>query len=95
VRETGYTNPDFTPPNVAKMSAQTGGEAVVGADNVGDLFRLQVERIRARYFLQYAGPSAEPGVFRHIRVELTPAARARHRDAVLHFREGYYVSHSQ
>jgi VWFA-related protein len=95
VRKTGYTNPDFAPPNVEKMSAQTGGEAVEGIDNVGEVFRRMVEGIRARYFMQYAGPPAEPGVFRHIRVELSTTARKRHPGATLRAREGYYVSHSQ
>lgn len=94
-RQTGYTNPDFTPPNVSKMAAQTGGEAVDGVGNVSELFRRMVEGIRARYFVQYSGPSAEPGVFRHIRVELSPAARSRHPGAIVRAREGYYVSHSQ
>jgi VWFA-related protein len=94
-RQTGYTNPEFAQPDVYKMSAQTGGEAVDGAGNVSDVFQRMVESIRARYFLQYAGPQAEPGVFRHIRVELSSAARARHPNAVLKAREGYYVSHSQ
>jgi VWFA-related protein len=94
-RQTGYTDPSLAAPDVYKISAQTGGEAVDGAGNVSEVFRRLVERIRARYFLQYAGPPAEPGVFRHIRVELSAAAHARHPDAVLRAREGYYVSHSQ
>ncbi len=95
MRQTGYSNPELAPPDVYKISAQTGGEAVDGAANVSEVFQRLVERIRARYFLQYAGPQAEPGAFRHIRVELSAAARARHPDAVLRAREGYYVSHSQ
>jgi hypothetical protein len=95
MRQTGYTNPDLAPPDVYKFSVQTGGDAVDGAANVGEVFQRMVERIRARYFLQYPGPPAEPGVFRHIRVELSAGARARHPGAVLRAREGYYVSHSQ
>jgi VWFA-related protein len=93
VRSTGYTNPDFAPPDVYRISQQTGGAAVDGIGKVGDVFQRMVESIRSRYFLQYAAPSAElEGKFRHIRVELSPAARRLHPGAVIHAREGYYAS---
>jgi VWFA-related protein len=93
VRTTGYTNPDFAPPDVYRISQQTGGAAVDGIGKVGDVFQRMVESIRARYFIQYAAPPAElEGKFRHIRVDLTPAARRLHPDAVIHAREGYYAS---
>jgi VWFA-related protein len=93
VRQTGYTNPDFAPPDVYKISAQTGGAAVDGLGKISDVFQRMVESIRARYFLQYAAPPAElSGKFRHIRVELSPEARRRHPQAVVHAREGYYAS---
>ena len=95
MRQTGYTNPELAAPDVYKVAGQTGGEAVDGAENVSDVFRRLVERIRSRYLVQYAGPQAEPGVFRHIRVELAPAAHSRHPDAVLRAREGYYIKNSQ
>jgi VWFA-related protein len=92
VRPTGYTNPDFAPPDVYNISRQTGGEAVDGIGKINDVFQRMVGSIRARYFLQYAAPPVElAGKFRHIRVELSPEARRRHPGAVIHAREGYYA----
>lgn len=90
MRATGYTNPDFAPPDVYKISAATGGEAVDGVGRVGEVFERMVERIRSRYFVQYAAPPSELGLFRHIRVELSPNARMRHPGAVIRARSGYY-----
>ena len=95
VKPTGYTNPDFAPPDVYGMAAQTGGEALDGAGNVSEVFKRIVAGIRSRYFVQYPAPQADPGAFRHIRVELSPAARGRYPDAVVHAREGYYVTAPQ
>jgi len=93
VRSTGYTNPASAPPDVYNISRQTGGAALDGIGKISDVFQRLVESIRARYFLQYAAPPAElAGKFRHIRVELSPAARSRHPDVVIHAREGYYAS---
>src|SRR5258708_406519 len=36
VRSTGYTNPDFAPPDVSKIAGQTGGVAVERGRQVGD-----------------------------------------------------------
>ena len=91
-RPSGYSNPDFAPPDVFKIARQTGGEAVEGVAKVGEVFQSIVGRIRSRYFLQYTQPPAEPGSFRHIRVELTPEARRRHPDATIHAREGYFAT---
>jgi VWFA-related protein len=91
----GYTNPDFAPPDVYKIASQTGGEAVEGIGKVREVFQRVIEGIRARYFVQYAGPPAETGAFRRIRVELTPEARQRHPGAILRARDGYYVTASQ
>jgi len=95
VRPSGYTNPDFAPPDVYKMAMQTGGEAVDGAGKVGEVFQRAIEGIRSRYFVQYAAPPAEAGSFRRIRVELTPSAKRRHADAILKAREGYYATAQQ
>ena len=84
-----YVNPDFTPSDVFKLAEETGGEAVE-ARNAGASFREMIERIRARYSLEYAAPPAAAGEFRRIQVELTPEARARKRDAVIRARAGYY-----
>jgi VWFA-related protein len=94
-RATGYTNPNSALPDVYNMSRQTGGAAMDGIGKISDVFQRLVESIRSRYFLQYSAPPAElAGKFRHIRVELSPAARGRHPDAVIHAREGYYASDS-
>ena len=92
LRPSGYTNPDFAPPDVFKISRQTGGEAVEGLGKVSEMFQRVIERIRSRYFIQYPAPAAEVGSYRRIRVELSPAARGRHPDAVVRAREGYYAS---
>ena len=92
VRSTGYTNPDFAPPDVSKIAGRTGGVAVERAGQVGDVFQKIIERIRSRYFVQYTAPAAEAGAFRHIRVELTPDARRRRPEAVVRAREGYYAT---
>jgi VWFA-related protein len=93
VRSTGYVNPNSAPPDVYNMSRQTGGAALDGIGKIDVVFQRLVESIRARYFLQYAAPPAElAGKFRHIRVELSPAAQRLHPGVVIHAREGYYAS---
>jgi hypothetical protein len=86
-----YVNPDFTPSDVFKLAEQTGGEAME-AGKIGESFRNIIERIRARYSIQYEAPPSEPGAFHRIRVELTPEARRHHRDAVVQARAGYYAA---
>ncbi|MGH9722743.1 MAG: VWA domain-containing protein [Bryobacteraceae bacterium] len=85
-----YVNPDFTHPDVFKIAGQTGGEAVEGG-KPGQWFAQMIERIRSRYAIQYAAPGGEPGSFRRIRVELSPAARRRYPDAVVSARAGYFL----
>lgn len=87
---TGALNPDFTPADVFKLAQETGGEAVESR-RVADSFPQMIERIRARYSLQYPAPAAEPGTFRRIRVELTAAARKRYPGAVVRARGGYFT----
>lgn len=86
-----YVNPDFTPADVPGISAQTGGEVAEAAKG-GESFRQMIERIRARYSIQYNAPAAGAGEFRRIRVELTPEARRLHPDATIHARAGYYAA---
>jgi hypothetical protein len=92
VKPSGYTNPDFAPPDVYKIATQTGGEAVDGAGKVSEVFQRMIEGIRLRYFIQYAAPPAEASAFRHIRVELTAPAKGRHAGAIIRAREGYYAA---
>ena len=85
-----YQNPDFTPPDVFRISGETGGEAV-RADKAGAAFAGMIERIRTRYGLHYNKPAgAEPG-FRKVEVTLSPSARRNYPGATLRFRKGYQV----
>ena len=54
-------------------------------------FAAMIERIRSRYMLAYHEPDSTPGAFRHITVNLTPAAQKRYPMAELHARSGYYA----
>ncbi len=84
-----YFNEDFTPSDIFKLAEQSGGEAME-AGKIGESFQHMIERIRARYSIQYAAPASKPGQFHHIRVDLTPEARSRHRNSVIRARAGYY-----
>ncbi len=81
---------DFTPADVFHLAEQTGGEAIK-ADRADASFDRMVERIRLRYTLAYHAPDGKPGTFRHISVDLTPAARQWYPAAVVHVRPGYWV----
>ncbi|MEO7145245.1 MAG: VWA domain-containing protein [Bryobacteraceae bacterium] len=85
-----YENPDFTPADVFKFAEWTGGEATKASGPVP--FTEMIERIRERYTLEYHEPEAKPREFRRITVNLTPAARARHPEAEVHARNGYYAA---
>ena len=88
-RRGAYVNPDFTPSDVFKLAAETGGEAMESG-RLGESFRQMIERIRARYEIQYNAPEAAPGVFHRVTVELTAEARKKHAGAVVRARGGYY-----
>lgn len=83
-------NPDFTPANVFHLAQESGGE-VVRASKAGAAFEEMMERIRTRYSLHYRAPGAEPGSFRTIKADLSPAARRRYPKAEVRARAGYYV----
>jgi VWFA-related protein len=85
-----YRNTDFTPPNIFRISEDTGGESVK-ADRAGTAFSRMIERIRMRFSIHYTKPPGAIRGFRNVRVELTAAARFRHPDAVVRARRGYYV----
>jgi VWFA-related protein len=86
-----YENPDYTPADVFKLADETGGEAVT-ANRASAFFPQMVARIRDSYTLAYHVPAgAQPGQFRHITVELAPAARSLHPKAQVRARSGYYV----
>ncbi len=84
-------NPDFTPADVFKLADATGGEAV-RAERAAAFFPEMVSRIRDRYTVSYHLPEgAVSGQFRHLTVQLTPAARRLHPKAEVRARTGYYV----
>jgi VWFA-related protein len=85
-----YVNPDFTPSDVFKLAGATGGEALESRQ-AGESFELMIERIRSRYRLQYEAPPAEAGQLRHLRVQLSPAARSHYPHAAIRARAGYYA----
>ncbi len=55
-------------------------------------FRPLMERLRTRYLLSYRPPAGAPGQYRKIEVTLSPAAKARYRNAVVRARAGYFLS---
>jgi VWFA-related protein len=83
-----YRNPDYSWPDVFKLSEASGGEAVK-AEKADEAFPRLLERIRSRYSLHYAAPGGAHGSYRRIRVELSPAAKKRFPRAVLRYRPGY------
>lgn len=77
-------------PDVTRFATATGGDVVPGDEPALALQRV-IQQATTRYSLQYPAPPGEPGTFRHIRVELTAAAEARHPGAVVQARSGYDV----
>lgn len=85
-------NPDFAFDDVFLLAAQTGGEAL-NAKKPKRSFGNMLSRIRDRYLLVYRVPNgAQPGTFRKIEVDLTPAAKRKYSRASISARRGYYVS---
>jgi VWFA-related protein len=79
-------------PNVFWIANETGGDATK-SEAAAAAFPTMIERIRERYTLSYRTPPGVGGMFRTIRVELAPAAKARYPNAQLRFRRGYYYAH--
>jgi len=86
-----YTDPASKAPDVLQYTSRTGGEVLTG-DSPAASFRKIVESILTRYTVDYAGPAAEPGTYRRIRVELSPNAKARYPGARVEARAGYYTA---
>jgi len=86
----GDVNPDFTPANIFLIADSTGGE-VIRSNDAGRRLRELIERIRLRYNLMIRPSPAPPGAFRRLSVELSQAAAARVRGAVIRCRPGYYA----
>ncbi len=86
-----YINPDFDLSDVFEIAEATGGQTL-RTEHAGATFRELMEGIRTRYSVAYAAPpSAVPGTFRKIRVELSPQARQHYPHAWLRARTGYTV----
>ncbi|MGH9663176.1 MAG: VWA domain-containing protein, partial [Bryobacteraceae bacterium] len=85
-----YENPDFTPADVFKFADWTGGDAIKAADQIP--FAEMIEKIRDRYTIEYHAPESKPQEFRRIAVSLTDTARMRHRNALVHARNGYFAA---
>lgn len=88
-------NPDFAFDDVFPLAEGTGGEVIATSKPAQDLGDM-LTRIRDRYFLVYPlPPEASPGTYRHIRVELSAAARKKHPHATVRARGGYYVNREE
>jgi Ca-activated chloride channel homolog len=85
-----YSDPATLPPDVYQFVSNTGGDVIADDDPATALARI-VRQIATRYSFQYPPPSAEPGEFRRIRVELAPAAQRKYPGAVVQARTGYYA----
>jgi len=85
-----YRNPDFTSPDVFRISEETGGEAVQ-ADKAGQSFASMIERIRTRYSIHYNKPESAKSGYHKVEVMLSPQARQTYPQAVLRYRKRYRV----
>lgn len=86
-----YRNPDFTPTDIFRIAEESGGEAI-RADRADKAFPVMMERLRSRYLLTFRPAPAPPGLFRRVRVELTPEASRKHGKPQVRARSGYYTA---
>jgi len=76
--------------DVRRIADQTGG-VVQQTPEVEAALRAMLERSRTRYSIIYRQPDASPGTLRHLKVSLSPAARAKHPVATVRSRTAYYA----
>lgn len=82
---------DFSPANVFQLAEDTGGDIFTDLKQEDGLAGI-LSRIRNRYSLYFhANADAKKGVFREIRVSLSPTAAKANKGAVVRARAGYYV----
>jgi VWFA-related protein len=81
-------NPDFTPANVFRLAAETGGE-VMRTDKAGAKFEEMLEHVRTRYTLAVSPMKGPPGLFRRVEVTLAEGARKKYPKALVRARAGY------
>ena len=79
--------------DVRRIADQTGGD-VRQTPDVGTALPPMLERSRTRYTLFFRQPDSDagaPGTLHHMKVDLSPAARAKHPAAVVRSRTAYYA----
>ena len=76
--------------DVRRITDQTGG-VVQQTPDVETALGAMLERSRTRYTLFFRQPDSPPGTLRHLKVSLSPAARAKHPTAVVRSRTAYYA----
>jgi VWFA-related protein len=76
--------------DVRRIADQTGG-VVQQTPDVEAALRAMLERSRTRYTLFFRQPDATPGTMRHLKIDLSAAARAKHPTAVVRARTAYYA----
>ena len=67
------------------LAEQTGGKAVLNANDMGKVFRVMNEDLRGYYLLGYYPPKRPPDFFRKVKIE------ARRSGLKLSYRRGYYA----
>jgi hypothetical protein len=76
--------------DVRRITDQTGG-VITQTPDVEAALRRMLERSRTRYTVFFRQPDLTSGTLRHIKVDLSPAARAKHPGAVVRSRTAYYA----
>ncbi len=76
--------------DVRRIADQTGG-VVQQTPDVERALRTMLERSRTRYTIFFRQPDASPGTLRHLKIDLSTAARAKHPAAVVRSRTAYYT----
>lgn len=81
-------NPDFTPANVFRLAAETGGE-VMKTDKAGAKFEELLDHVRTRYTLAITPAKSPPGLYRRTEVTLAESTRRKFPKAIVRARAGY------
>jgi VWFA-related protein len=76
--------------DVRRIADQTGG-VVRQTPDVETALRAMLEKSRTRYTLFFRQADARPGTLRHLSVNLSAAARAKHPMAVVRSRTAYFA----
>jgi Mg-chelatase subunit ChlD len=76
--------------DVRRITSQTGG-VVQQTQDLEGVLKSMLERSRTRYTLFSRQADAPPGTLRHLKIDLSPAARAKHPAATVRSRTAYYT----